>query len=113
MEVRESQTLKATVELDKENSKKISDKFIGIFFEDINYGADGGLYAELIRNRDFEFSSADRKEWTSTTGWDTTGDVTLEIATENPIHANNAHYAVISRGAREEPLPTAVLTESS
>lgn len=92
--------LKATVELDKEKSKKISDKFIGIFFEDINYGADGGLYAELIRNRDFEFSSADRKEWSSTTGWETTGDVTLEIATENPIHANNAHYAVISRGAK-------------
>ncbi|HPM31684.1 MAG TPA: alpha-L-arabinofuranosidase C-terminal domain-containing protein [Chryseolinea sp.] len=27
----------------------------GIFFEDINYGADGGLYAELVKNRSFEF----------------------------------------------------------
>ena len=27
----------------------------GLFFEDINYGADGGLYAELIKNRSFEF----------------------------------------------------------
>ena len=27
----------------------------GIFFEDINFGADGGLYAELIKNRGFEF----------------------------------------------------------
>src|SRR5882672_6631731 len=27
----------------------------GIFFEDINFGADGGLYAELIKNRSFEF----------------------------------------------------------
>jgi hypothetical protein len=26
----------------------------GIFFEDINYGADGGLYAELVQNRSFE-----------------------------------------------------------
>ena len=29
----------------------------GIFFEDINFGADGGLYAELIKNRSFEFDS--------------------------------------------------------
>ena len=27
----------------------------GIFFEDINLGADGGIYAELIKNRSFEF----------------------------------------------------------
>ena len=42
--------LKATVTLDKDNAKKISDNFIGIFFEDINYGADGGLYADRVRN---------------------------------------------------------------
>jgi alpha-N-arabinofuranosidase len=29
----------------------------GIFFEDINFGADGGLYAELIKNRSFEFDA--------------------------------------------------------
>ncbi|MEI6945853.1 alpha-L-arabinofuranosidase C-terminal domain-containing protein [Paraflavisolibacter sp. H34] len=29
----------------------------GIFFEDINFGADGGLYAELVKNRSFEFST--------------------------------------------------------
>ncbi len=29
----------------------------GIFFEDINFGADGGIYAELVKNRSFEFSS--------------------------------------------------------
>src|SRR5690349_7880048 len=28
----------------------------GVFFEDINFGADGGIYAELIKNRSFEFS---------------------------------------------------------
>ncbi len=27
----------------------------GIFFEDINFGADGGLYAEMVKNRGFEF----------------------------------------------------------
>ena len=35
------------------SEKTISDKLIGIFFEDISYAADGGLYAELIQNRDF------------------------------------------------------------
>lgn len=30
---------------------------IGVFFEDINYAADGGLYAELVQNRDFEICS--------------------------------------------------------
>src|SRR5258707_14772447 len=28
----------------------------GIFFEDINFGADGGIYAEMVKNRSFEFS---------------------------------------------------------
>ncbi len=90
--------LNATVTLDRTASKPISDEFIGIFFEDINYGADGGLYAELIRNRDFEFSSADRREWTATTGWETTGDISLRIEETEPIHANNRHYAVLKSG---------------
>jgi alpha-N-arabinofuranosidase len=33
----------------------ISDTMYGVFFEDINFGADGGLYAELVKNRSFEF----------------------------------------------------------
>lgn len=36
----------------------------GIFFEDINYGADGGLYGEMLVNRSFEFKQ-------SLTGWTT------------------------------------------
>jgi alpha-N-arabinofuranosidase len=34
---------------------KIQPTMCGIFFEDINFAADGGLYAELIKNRSFEF----------------------------------------------------------
>ena len=33
----------------------ISRSMFGIFFEDINFGADGGLYPELVKNRSFEF----------------------------------------------------------
>ena len=42
----------------------------GIFFEDINYAADGGLYAELVKNRSFEFPD-------HFCGWDISGKVTL------------------------------------
>ncbi len=34
---------------------RISPTMYGVFFEDINFGADGGLYAELVKNRSFEF----------------------------------------------------------
>jgi len=36
---------------------EISPTMWGIFFEDINFGADGGLYAELVKNRSFEFTT--------------------------------------------------------
>ena len=36
---------------------EISDLLFGIFFEDINFAADGGLYAEKIVNRSFEFTT--------------------------------------------------------
>lgn len=36
----------------------ISKGMIGLFFEDINYGLDGGLHAEMIENRSFEFMKA-------------------------------------------------------
>ena len=35
---------------------EISPQMFGIFFEDINFGADGGLYPELVKNRSFEFN---------------------------------------------------------
>src|SRR3972149_2594267 len=42
--------------VDVGNSKaKIQPTMYGIFFEDINFAADGGLYAEMIKNRGFEF----------------------------------------------------------
>jgi len=42
--------------VDVSNSKaKIQSTMYGIFFEDINFAADGGLYAEMIKNRGFEF----------------------------------------------------------
>lgn len=54
----------------------IQSTMYGIFFEDINFGADGGLYAELIKNRSFEFENP----WG---GWEPFGDVS--IAEKNPV----------------------------
>ena len=71
----------------------ISDKLIGIFFEDISYAADGGLYAELVQNRDFEYNSKDRREWNATTAWHSARPI--EIATEHPLSPNNPHYALL------------------
>jgi len=39
-----------TIQADKPGPK-INSSMWGIFFEDINFGADGGLYAELVKNR--------------------------------------------------------------
>lgn len=91
--------IKATVTAQPEETKEISDLLIGIFFEDINYSADGGLYAELIQNRDFEYDPSDRegdKNWNSTHSWKLEGEnATFTISTSDPIHPNNPHYAVL------------------
>ena len=91
--------IKATVTAQPEETKEISDLLMGIFFEDINYSADGGLYAELIQNRDFEYEPSDRegdKNWNSTHSWKLEGEnATFTISTSDPIHPNNPHYAVL------------------
>ena len=91
------------VNIDATSSKPISDKLIGIFFEDINYSADGGLYAELLQNRDFEYNNADHgrePNWSATHSWSVKGEgMTFDIATEDPLHDNQLHYAVLKVSA--------------
>lgn len=50
-------------------TKKISKDQYGIFYEDINRAADGGLYAELVQNRSFEYAKADNASYTGLTSW--------------------------------------------
>ncbi|KUN66456.1 alpha-N-arabinofuranosidase [Streptomyces canus] len=52
---------------------KIDDTMYGVFFEDINRAADGGLYAELVQNRSFEYSTADNSSYTPLTSWTVAG----------------------------------------
>ena len=58
----------------------------GIFFEDINFGADGGLYAEMVQNRSFEFP-------TRLMGWNAFGNV--QVGEVRPAFERNPHYVVL------------------
>ena len=58
----------------------------GIFFEDINFGADGGLYAEMVQNRSFEFP-------TRLMGWNAFGNV--QVGEVRPAFDRNPHYVVL------------------
>ncbi len=46
------------LQIEKKIGHEINPGMIGLFFEDINYAADGGLYAEMLENRSFEFYRA-------------------------------------------------------
>lgn len=61
----------------------------GVFFEDINYAADGGLYAELVQNRSFEHADPFVAWGTVNRGGD--GQVTIETA--DALNAKNPRYA--------------------
>lgn len=65
----------------------IQSTMYGLFFEDINFAADGGLYAELIKNRSFDFPQ-------SLMGWYTFGKV--EVKNENPLFDRNPNYITLS-----------------
>ncbi|HEX4951161.1 MAG TPA: alpha-L-arabinofuranosidase C-terminal domain-containing protein [Blastocatellia bacterium] len=75
-----------TVQMDKPGAA-ISPSMFGIFFEDINFAADGGIYPERIKNRAFEFDD-------KLMGWKkiepTKGSIT--IAAQEPLNATTPHY---------------------
>lgn len=66
----------------KKLGAEIQPTMYGLFFEDINYAADGGLYAELVKNRSFEFPQ-------HLMGWNTYGKV--ELMNDGPFE-RNPHY---------------------
>ena len=78
------------------NTKKlgaaIQPTMYGIFFEDINYAADGGLYGELVKNRSFEFPQ-------SLMGWQAFGNVQLKD--DGPFE-RCPHYVVLSAPDHKE-----------
>ncbi len=79
------------------DSKPINRDLFGIFFEDINYAADAGLYAELILNRSFEYNATEQTSWNELTSCELVqcggGKGTWYIDAGNPICANNPYYS--------------------
>ena len=94
-----------TINIDaNKRGPQISPTHYGIFYEDINHAADGGLYAELIRNRSFEDDSmeqprrrrrpangenrqtAERVLVDNITAWHKVGTAALTLTRENPLN---------------------------
>ncbi len=74
----------------------IASTMFGVFFEDINFGADGGLYPELIKNRSFEFDEP-LTGWKAMLPYNTTTGIglspgELDIRTDSPLNPANPHY---------------------
>jgi alpha-N-arabinofuranosidase len=65
----------------------ISPTMFGVFFEDINFAADGGLYPERVKNRSFEFTEP-------LSGWrrEFSANGELIVRTDGAQHENNPHY---------------------
>ncbi|WP_225974701.1 carbohydrate binding domain-containing protein [Arachidicoccus ginsenosidivorans] len=89
---------KLIVQADKPVAK-IQPTMWGIFFEDINFGADGGLYAELIKNRSFEFTKP-LMGWKVLKG-NNENVLILNRSKETP---KNPRFAEIKIGADQKPI---------
>ena len=80
---------------------KISPTHYGIFFEDINHAADGGLYAELIRNRSFEDNNDSPESWTA--AHNGISKSVIELTAEDPLNKAHQHsLRVIVQNADEQ-----------
>ena len=96
----------AQLQIKAQKSHRISDKLIGIFFEDISRAADGGLCAELLQNGDFEYNG-ERKGWNAITAWQglnlqagsssatSSGNSASVVSSENGVSQNTPHYAIL------------------
>ncbi|OLZ72921.1 alpha-N-arabinofuranosidase [Streptomyces sp. IMTB 2501] len=70
----------------------------GVFFEDINRAADGGLYAELVQNRSFEYSTDDNEAYTPLTAWTVSG--TAQVVNDSGrLNDRNRDYLSLGAGS--------------
>ncbi|MGM9936316.1 MAG: alpha-L-arabinofuranosidase C-terminal domain-containing protein, partial [Candidatus Ornithomonoglobus sp.] len=91
-----------SIKIDTEKiHNEISPMLYGIFFEDINYAGDGGLYAELIANRSFSYYDDENSINMHKLDWESIGNAVVEIRTSEPLNSANKHYAYIKGNAGE------------
>ncbi len=74
----------------------ISDLLFGAFFEDINFAADGGLYAEKVVNRSFEYDYHAQDDglyrWSSVNG----AKLKVDYLPNHSLNENNPHYLIVN-----------------
>ncbi|MFD5079116.1 alpha-L-arabinofuranosidase C-terminal domain-containing protein [Streptomyces sp. NPDC058371] len=88
-----------TISVDPKGSgATIDDTMYGVFFEDINRAADGGLYPELVQNRSFEYTSADNASYTPLTSWSTSG-AARAVDDDGRLNARNRTYLALGAGS--------------
>ncbi len=90
-----------TISITQEGKIPVTPGGVGLFLEDLNYALDGGLYAELLENRNFEAKDV-HGEWDryivdndGAYGWSPFpegADVAMKIKTDRPLFAENPHY---------------------
>ena len=84
--------------INPENSYAISDLLYGLFLEDINFAIDGGLYAEMIKNRSFEYGDMARNG--NMHGWNLIGEPTYQIVDGSVdfsyLNKNNPTYLTLT-----------------
>ena len=80
----------------------ISDLLFGAFFEDINFAADGGLYAEMVVNRSFEY--LEYAENDNLYRWDIVNGAIVSVEDDgaHSLNENNPHYLVLEGNALEK-----------
>lgn len=89
------------LKINAEEKNQIQKGMIGLFFEDINYAADGGLYAEMLENRSFEFLKATgdardyQTEYDGGYAWSAYPEgagAAMRCVTGSPHSRENPHY---------------------
>ena len=82
-------SLSATIHADRP-AHEIPKTLYGLFFEDINFAADGGLYPELIANRGFDWRTREPEGWAREWRGEAMGRVSLQGG--DPVHPNTFQY---------------------
>ena len=92
-----------------DDSHRISDTLFGIFLEDINYAVDGGMYAELLKNRSFEYGMEARDAQMH--GWEATSEAVTFFVQDGSgdgtsLNENNPQYVVVENSGASSVSPT-------
>jgi len=107
-----AEALQATISIAADKPRTaVSPTLYGVFYEDINYAADGGLYAEMVQNRSFEYHTDDKRAkkasalpplraWTPVERKSMTCRVAT--ATAQPLNERNPTYVTLTLAGKGE-----------